>query len=55
MMRSVVDAEGHVTLELPFAGRWLLNVVHMEPVADSPDVDWDSYWGSLAFDLRSRK
>ena len=55
VIRSVTDADGQVTLELPFSGPWLLNVVHMEPVTDSPDVDWDSYWGSLAFDLRSRK
>ena len=55
MIRSVADADGHVTLELPFSGRWLLNVVHMEPVADSQELDWDSFWGSLAFDLRSRK
>lgn len=55
LIRSVADADGNVTLELPFSGRWLLNVVHMEPVADSQDVDWDSFWASLAFDLRSRK
>ena len=55
VIRSVTDADGQVKLELPFSGRWLLNVVHMEPVTDSPDVDWDSFWGSLTFDLRSRK
>ena len=54
MIRSVADAAGQVTLELPFSGRWLLNVVHMEPVADSSEIDWDSFWGSLAFDLRPR-
>jgi uncharacterized GH25 family protein len=55
MIRSVADADGYVTLELPFSGRWLLNVVHMEPVANSQELDWDSFWGSLAFDLRSRE
>lgn len=55
MIRTVADADGHVTLELPFSGRWLLSAVHMEPVTDSQDLDWDSFWGSLAFDLRSRK
>ena len=55
MIRSVTDADGQGMLELPFSGRWLLNVVHMEPVTDSPELDWDSFWGSLVFDLRSRK
>jgi hypothetical protein len=27
----------------------------MEPVANSQELDWDSFWGSLAFDLRSRE
>lgn len=55
MIRTVADADGQVTLELPFSGRWLLNVVHMEPVAGSQELDWDSFWGSLVFDMRSRK
>ena len=55
VIRSVTDADGQGMLELPFSGRWLLNVVHMEPVTDSPELDWDSFWGSLVFDLRSRK
>ena len=55
MIRSVANADGEVTLELPFAGRWLLNLVHMQAVADSQNVDWDSFWGSLVFDLRARR
>lgn len=51
MIRSVADADGHVTLVLPFSGTWLLNVVHMEPVTDSQELNWDSFWGSLVFDL----
>ncbi|MDB5945488.1 MAG: hypothetical protein JWQ33_514, partial [Ramlibacter sp.] len=32
-----------------------LNAVHMVPATGSPEVDWDSYWGSLTFDLPRRE
>lgn len=46
--------EGDVALTLPYAGPWMLSVVHMIPVTDSPDVDWDSYWGNLTFEMSAR-
>lgn len=54
-IRATTDAQGGFVLTLPFAGMWMLNAVHMVPATDSPGVDWDSYWGSLTFDLARRK
>lgn len=50
-LRSVTTAEGKATFNLPYAGAWMLSVVHMVPVTGIRDVDWDSLWGSLTFHL----
>lgn len=50
-IRSTSDAQGQFELTLPFAGRWMLSAVHMVPATGSPEVDWDSFWGSLSFTL----
>lgn len=54
VMRARTDARGQVTLALPFAGPWLMNVVHMVP-GGAPGVDWESHWGSLTFELAARR
>jgi hypothetical protein len=54
-IRATTDPQGAFVLTLPFAGMWMLNAVHMVPATDSAGVDWDSYWGSLTFDLARRK
>ncbi|MRD47827.1 DUF4198 domain-containing protein [Caenimonas koreensis DSM 17982] len=51
LIRVVTDARGQATYTPPLAGTWMVSVVHMVPVTDSPDVDWDSYWGNLTFSL----
>lgn len=55
MLRATSDAQGLVSLKLPFGGAWMLSAVHMVAATDSSEVDWDSYWGSLTFDLPPRK
>jgi hypothetical protein len=54
-IRTTTDAAGHFQFTLPFAGTWMLNTVHMIPATDSSDVDWDSFWGSLTFNLARGK
>ncbi|WP_186510785.1 DUF4198 domain-containing protein [Caenimonas sedimenti] len=49
LVRAITDDAGRVVLELPHAGEWLLNAVHMVPAADAAIADWDSYWASLSF------
>ena len=45
------DDTGHVTLPIDREGAWLVRTVHMIPGAQAgvPDVDWYSYWATLAF------
>ena len=54
VVRARTDAVGQVTLAFPFAGSWLLNAVHMVP-GDGVNVDWESYWSSLTFELLARR
>ena len=52
VLRATTDAQGGFQFALPLAGRWMLSAVHMVAATDSADVDWDSFWGSVTFDLR---
>ncbi len=54
-IRATTDAQGGFVLALPFPGMWMLNAVHMVPATDSAEVDWDSFWGSLTFEMARRK
>ena len=55
MIRATSSFDGKVHLNLPLDGGWMLSVVHMIPVTDSAEFDWDSYWGNLSFALRQKR
>lgn len=42
-------ADGSIAFELPYAGPWMISLVHMIPLKDVPGTDWESYWGNLTF------
>ena len=56
MIRATTSAQGEIRLNLPYAGDWMVSVVHMIPAADGDEegVDWDSFWGNLTFHLPSK-
>jgi hypothetical protein len=54
VVQQAADSAGRVALALPHAGYWLLNAVHMVPLPPGGTADWDSFWGSLAFELPAR-
>ncbi len=49
------DIYGRVTLPIDREGAWLVRTVHMVTGAQAgvPEVDWDSYWATLAFHTAS--
>lgn len=55
VLRTTTDAQGRFEFALPSGGNWMLNAVHMVAVTDAPEIDWDSFWGSLTFNLQPRK
>jgi len=48
------DASGRVTFRLPRGGIWLVKTVHMTRAPAGEDVDWESLWASLTFELPER-
>ncbi len=44
------DAAGRATIRMAKPGKYLLNAVHLEPVDDSAEAMWKSYWASLTFE-----
>ena len=51
IVRATTSADGQVTVNLPYAGQWMVSVVHMVPAAGAKDIDWDSLWGNLSFSV----
>lgn len=45
------DAEGRATFKLPTHGEWMITAVYMSPAPASAPADWESFWGSLTFEL----
>lgn len=55
IIRAYTGNEGKVNFTLPFAGPWMISVVHMIAATDSADLDWDSFSGSLTFELAPKR
>jgi len=45
------DAQGYATVPLSHKGIWLLHTVEMIR-SEQQGIDWESYWGSLTFEIR---
>ena len=58
LIKARSDDKGEVKLRLPYAGRWMVSVVHMLATNANTDTDradkaadWESLWGNLTFEL----
>ena len=51
IIRATTTPAGGVTFNLPYAGAWMVSVVHMVPAVGVPGIDWDSLWGNLTFSV----
>lgn len=51
IIKARTDAAGEVALSLPYAGEWMVSVVHMIPATGTKNADWDSFWGNITFML----
>jgi uncharacterized GH25 family protein len=47
------DREGRVRFRLSSDGMWLVKAVHMLPAPAGANAEWESYWASLTFELRT--
>lgn len=55
VLRTRSDQRGAVNFDLPYSGPWMLNAVHMVRVSGVPNIEWESLWSSLTFELPPRK
>ena len=46
------DADGVATITLAGAGRWYVRAIHMVETTAEPDVDYESNWATLTFEIR---
>lgn len=46
------DADGIATIPLSHAGKWYVRAIHMVERTDEPDVDFESNWATLTFEVR---
>ena len=51
IIRAITTADGKAAVNLPYEGGWMVSVVHMVPAEGAKDLDWDSLWGNLSFNL----
>ena len=50
-LRARADQNGRVTFAIDEPGPWLVKAVHMVPAAAGTNVDWESFWASLTFEI----
>lgn len=55
IIRAKTAADGSASFDLPYAGAWMISVVHMVPAIGMKDIDWDSMWSNLSFNLAAEK
>lgn len=51
VIRAKTGADGFSSFNLPYFGPWMISVVHMVPMSGVKDIDWDSSWSSLSFNI----
>lgn len=51
-VRTRTDDEGVARIPLARAGKWYVRTIHMVETPDEPDVDYESNWATLTFEVR---
>jgi hypothetical protein len=51
---AVTDDEGEALVRLPSAGRWYLRAIHFVRLRDDPELQWESFWSTLSFEIGTR-
>jgi hypothetical protein len=46
------DSAGVARVALRQAGQWYVKFVHMAPIANDPELDYESKWATLTFEVR---
>lgn len=49
---AVTDEEGRARLPITEAGRWYLHCIHMIRLEEDSQIQWESFWATLTFEVR---
>jgi hypothetical protein len=53
ILTAVTDEDGQASVTLPSVGRWYVRAIHFVRVQDDPQLQWESFWSTLSFEVRS--
>jgi hypothetical protein len=51
---SSTDENGEAVVTLGAPGRWYVKAIHLVEAVDDPEVEWDSYWCTLTFEVSAK-
>lgn len=51
-IKTTTDASGVASVTVPYPGRWYLRSIHMIRASDDPQVQWESFWCTLTFEIQ---
>jgi len=54
LLEARTDSGGFARVKLAGAGKWFIKFIHMTPL-DDPNLNYESKWASLTFEIRNRK
>ena len=52
-IEQVTDSQGRASFVLPSPGRWYLRGIKMLRVEGDPELQWESFWCTLTFEIES--
>ncbi len=50
-VQTRTDADGIARVQLSQAGVWYVRTIHMVETTDDPDVDYESNWATVTFEV----
>jgi hypothetical protein len=50
-IRATTDERGEAAVTVTAPGRWFLRAIHVTRMEGDPEVDWQSYWSTLTFEV----
>jgi hypothetical protein len=53
ILSAVTDDAGEASVTLPSAGRWYVRAIHYVRVQDDPELQWESFWSTLSFEVQA--
>ncbi|MEW6457334.1 MAG: DUF4198 domain-containing protein [Acidobacteriota bacterium] len=49
--KTQTDSEGNAKIDLTSSGIWYIHTIHMIPSLKTPEIEWESFWATLTFEI----